>query len=143
MATKKKSLAKEIAEEGVTKTPKRKRTRKPPEKKAEPKLTKEEAVKKVTEEVVKEAEAIVEQRQAEFPDITLPTRGYFKAGDRGANVEALQTALNNLLDANIPIDGKCDAETLAAVKQFEREYGGFENGMFGLTELKAYNELRG
>lgn len=156
MAKKKESLAEELkTAEFEKEKPKRKpveRKQKAAPKKSEKKTTvvhttKDKVEKKIDtktiEEIEAEAKQVVEQRAAELPPITLPPRGYFMSGDRGVNVEALQTGLNNLIDANIPIDGKLGAETIAAVKKFEQKYGGFANGMFGKTELDEYNNLRG
>ena len=146
MAKEKMSISEQIEKEGVTEKAPVKRK---PRKKKTTKETKKTAKKKqvietdTIAEIEKEAKEIVAKRKAELPDITLPPRGYFAKGDRGTNVEMLQVALNNLLDSNIPVDGKLDALTISAVKEFENLYDGFPNGMFGVTELKAYNKLRG
>lgn len=138
-----KSLREIINEEGVIEKPKKKRTRrkKTTTPKA-PKKTKKEKTEDLMNEVEADAKKINEENKSEYPDITLPVRGYFAKGDRGVNVERLQRVLNLIVDANIPIDGIVGPETLAGVLKFEKQYGGFPNGMFGETELKLYNEMR-
>lgn len=102
---------------------------------------------KIMNEVEQEAKAYEEQveteKNLEFPLIVLPCRGYFKKLDHGMYVENLQTAMNHIVMANIPVTGEYDDATMRAVEKFEEQYGGCINGKFGGTELKAYNKLRG
>lgn len=137
-----------IKREGLEKDPEpaTKKKKKPTAKKAPVKKVKKDkspVPKTAEEEIMKMAEEYEEAKSSDLPDIVLPPRGFFMKGDTGANVEALQQALNTLIDANIPIDGKLQSDTVLAVEKFEQQYGGFPNGKFGSTELDAYNKVRG
>lgn len=97
-------------------------------------------------EIEQEAKKYVEEHSASdkyYPPVVLPCRGYFRKLDHGLNVENLQRALNQVLDCNLPVTGIIDDATIGAVTEFEKEYGGYPNGMFGTKELIAYNKLRG
>lgn len=109
--------------------------------------TKAEKVEKLAKEVTEEAEKYVEAQEQdqnqEFPVIVLPCRGYFRKWDFGDNVKNLQIAMNRLMLTGITENGEYDDDTMKAVEQFEKKYGGYVNGKFGREELAAYNKLRG
>lgn len=109
--------------------------------------TKKDKLEKAMDEVEKDAveyqKAETADKNQEFPIIVLPCRGYFKKLDRGMYVENLQTAMNHLVEANIPVTGEYDDATMCAVEKFEEQYGGYVNGKFAEPELIAYNKLRG
>lgn len=109
--------------------------------------TKAEKLEEEMNQIEQEAKEYAERHKPadtlEFPPIVLPCRGYFKKFDHGMYVENLQLAMNRIVEANIPVTGEYDAETMEAVEKFEKEYGGCVNGKFGETELIAYNKLRG
>ena len=108
--------------------------------------TKAEKTEKLAKEVTEEAEKYVEaqkQENQEFPVIVLPCRGYFRKWDFGDNVRNLQIAMNRLMLTGITENGEYDDDTMKAVEQFEKKYGGYINGKFGREELAAYNKLRG
>lgn len=112
---------------------------------AKKKMTKKQ--EKKLEEDMAEVEQAAKEYEAkenqEFPPIVLPCRGYFREWDFGQNVTNLQLAMNRIMLANIPVTGEYDKDTMAAVEEFEKKYGGCVNGRFGETELIAYNKLRG
>ena len=114
-------------------TEKKKRTRK----------TKAEKLEEQMNEVEQAAKEYIAEDEQEFPPIILPCRGYFREWDSGQSVTNLQLAMNRIMLANIPVTGEYDKDTMAAVEQFEKKYGGCVNGKFGETELIAYNKLRG
>lgn len=109
--------------------------------------TKAEKLEEEMNQIEQEAKEYTEEHKPadtlEFPPIVLPCRGYFKKFDHGMYVENLQYAMNRIIEANIPVTGEYDAETMRAVEKFEEKYGGCVNGKFGETELIAYNKLRG
>ena len=69
-----------------------------------------------------------------FP--TLPTRGYFKKGDKGTNVKRLQTCLNKI-GYKITADGIVGSKTISAVKKFQKKHGLTVDGLFGKQSLAA------
>lgn len=74
--------------------------------------------------------------QGEFPK--LPSRGYFKKGDKGAEVKKLQKFLNWALDIQLQLDGSYGPLTMDSVKRFEKIAGCKKtNGLFGSDDLAA------
>lgn len=71
----------------------------------------------------------------------LPLRGYFKKGDRGNQVRALQILLNALLDTNIAIDGVYGEKTEKAVIKFQERYDLDVDGLFGRKSLKQAKSI--
>lgn len=61
----------------------------------------------------------------------LPSRGYFKSGDRGTQVKYLQKLLNWLTDAGLAVDGIIGQKTINAVRIFQEDTGLVEDGLFG------------
>ena len=116
-------------------------------KKTKKQLAEEAKTEAMMDEVEKEAKELIKKDETdgglEFPPIILPPRGYFNEWDYGDSVRNLQLAMNRIMLANIPVTGEYDKETMAAVEEFEKKYGGCVNGKFGTTELIAYNKLRG
>lgn len=94
-------------------------------------------------EVEKEIEKVKEKPTVIAPMVIIPPRGYFRKFDQSLWVENLQKGLNILMDANIPVTGEYDDDTMLAVTQFETKYGGCANGMFDGHDLESYNKLRG
>jgi peptidoglycan hydrolase-like protein with peptidoglycan-binding domain len=76
-----------------------------------------------------------------FP--TLPSRGYFKKGDKGTQVKNLQKFLNWALDLKLSVDGIIGDATINAVKQFQKEVKIYVDGLFGkdcLSKAKTYTK---
>lgn len=70
-----------------------------------------------------------------FP--TLPSRGYFKKGDKGTNVKDLQKFLNWALNVKLAVDGSYGPITFDTVKRFEKTVGNKANGLYGKNDLAA------
>lgn len=76
-----------------------------------------------------------------FP--TLPSRGYFKNGDKGTQVKNLQKFLNWALDLKLSADGIIGNATINAVKKFQKEVKITSDGLFGkncLSKAKTYTK---
>jgi hypothetical protein len=72
----------------------------------------------------------------EYPK--LPSRGYFKKGDKGKEVIKLQKLLNWALDIKLQTDGHLGSITKDAVVRFEKLVGAKKkNGLFGENDLKS------
>ena len=74
-----------------------------------------------------------------FP--TLPKRGYFKKGDKGAQVKNLQKFLK-WYGYSVKADGKYGKKTIKAVKKFQKAFGMKGNGKFGKKSLAAARAAR-
>jgi hypothetical protein len=75
------------------------------------------------------------------PKVALPSRGYYKVGDKGQNVRTLQDWLNaNGFDCGAE-DGIYGANTAAGVKKFERKYKLKVDGLWGKKCQRKYEEL--
>lgn len=72
---------------------------------------------------------------------TLPTRGYFKKGDTGANVKLLQQLLNFLNGDKLVVDGIIGNKTINSVKKFQKNHGLSVDGLFGKKSLSKAKEL--
>ena len=72
---------------------------------------------------------------------TLPTRGYFKKGDTGANVKLLQELLNFLNGSKLVVDGILGTKTYNQVKVFQKNNGLSVDGLFGKKSLQKAKEL--
>lgn len=76
-----------------------------------------------------------------FP--TLPSRGYFKKGDKGAQVKNLQKFLNWAVNAKLTVDGEVGDKTIAAVKSFQKLVKLTQDGLFGkncLVKAKTFKK---
>lgn len=73
-----------------------------------------------------------------FP--SLPSRGYFKKGDKGTQVKNLQKFLNWANNASLSIDGIIGSKTIAQVKTFQKSAGITSDGLFGKTSLAKAKE---
>lgn len=76
-----------------------------------------------------------------FP--TLPSRGYFKNGDKSDQVKNLQKFLNWATGANLSVDGIIGTKTINAVKSFQKNVGVPQDGLFGknsLAKAKTYTK---
>lgn len=76
-----------------------------------------------------------------FP--TLPSRGYFKKGDKGTQVKNLQKFLNWAISSNLAIDGHIGYLTINAVKEFQKVTGIKADGYFGkdsLSKAKVFSK---
>lgn len=62
---------------------------------------------------------------------TLPSRGYFKKGDKGTQVKNLQKLLNWLNGAKLSVDGILGNDTLNEVGKFQKTYGLKVDKLFG------------
>jgi hypothetical protein len=74
-----------------------------------------------------------------FP--TLPFRGYFKKGDKGANVRLLQQFLNWANGCRLAVDGDIGPLTIAQVKAFQKNNGLVVDGLFGRKSLAKAKEI--
>lgn len=76
-----------------------------------------------------------------FP--TLPSRGYFKKGDKGTQVRNLQRFLNWANGSNISADGIIGNKTIEEVKKFQSAVNLSADGLFGrnsLLKAKSYTK---
>lgn len=73
-----------------------------------------------------------------FP--TLPSRGYFKKGDKGTQVKNLQKLLNWANNDKLSVDGVIGDKTIASVKKFQKVLGVSQDGLFGKNTLKKAKE---
>ena len=74
---------------------------------------------------------------------TLPSRGYFKKGDKGTQVKNLQKFLNWALDLKLVVDGIIGNATINAVKQFQNKVKIYVDELFGkdcLSKAKTYTK---
>jgi len=74
-----------------------------------------------------------------FP--TLPDRGYFKDGDKGTQVKYLQKLLN-WCGADLSEDGDLGPKTTAAVKEFQKDRGLAQDGLFGKDSLEEARKIK-
>lgn len=72
----------------------------------------------------------------------LPVRGYFKNGDKGKQVQVLQTALNACKFNCGKIDGIYGAKTIDGVKKFQKAVGIMVDGKFGVKSLAALKKYK-
>lgn len=73
----------------------------------------------------------------------LPTRGYFKDGDKGTQVKYLQQFLNWAVNSNLNVDGIIGPKTISAVKTFQDKVNIKQDGYFGkdsLSKAKSYKK---
>lgn len=75
-----------------------------------------------------------------FP--TLPSRGYFKKGDKGENVKRLQRFLNWYGNYGLAVDGVLGDKTIAAVKKFQKATGLKQDGAFGKNSLAKAKSVK-
>lgn len=75
-----------------------------------------------------------------FP--VLPTRGYFKYGDKGEQVKHLQKFLNWYGNYNLDIDGEYGVLTETAVEKFQRATKLDADGLFGKKSLKKAKSIK-
>ena len=84
-------------------------------------------------------EPVKEYYKGEYPK--LPSRGYFKKGDKGAEVKKLQQYLNWFGNYKLAVDGYLGNLTFNAVKAFQKAVKITVDGLFGgvsLMKAKAY-----
>ena len=72
----------------------------------------------------------------------LPVKGYFKKGDKGAQVGNLQKFLNWYGKYNLDVDNSFGAKTEAAVKKFQKSEKLEIDGCFGAASLKAAKAIK-
>ena len=75
-----------------------------------------------------------------FP--TLPTRSYFKSGDRGTHVKYLQQFLNWAVNTKLVVDGIIGPKTISAVKLFQKTVGIKQDGLFGKISLSKAKDYK-
>ena len=71
----------------------------------------------------------------------LPSRGYFKKGDSGAEVRHLQTALKWATSVKMKVDGKFGNKTLWAVVWYQHMNGLVPDGEFGPEAMRVLNVM--
>lgn len=69
----------------------------------------------------------------EYPK--LPSRGYFKKGDKSDEVKKVQKFINWALDIKLVVDGSYGPITKQEVTRFEKLVGNKANGQFGKNDL--------
>lgn len=69
-----------------------------------------------------------------FP--TLPSRGYFKKGDKGTQVKNLQKFLNWANGCKLGVDGIIGNNTISQVKAFQKEVKITSDGLYGKSSLE-------
>lgn len=72
----------------------------------------------------------------------LPSRGYFKKGDKGSEVKNVQKFLNWALSIKLSVDGSYGQLTKEAVERYERTVQNKDNGQFGKNDLAKAKEYR-
>ena len=72
----------------------------------------------------------------------LPIRGYFKRGDKGAQVNNLQKFLNWYDEYKLVVDGVIGSKTIIAVEKFQKAKGLDVDGLFGRACLKRAKDVR-
>lgn len=72
----------------------------------------------------------------------LPSRGYFKSGDKGTQVKYLQKLLNWLTGAGLAADGIVGQKTINAVRTFQEDTGLVEDGLFGQNCLAKAKTIK-
>jgi peptidoglycan hydrolase-like protein with peptidoglycan-binding domain len=72
----------------------------------------------------------------------LHSRGYFKKGDKGTQVERLQKFLNWFGDYKLDPDGIFGNKTLAAVMDFQKKNNLDIDGLFGKESLKKAKSIK-
>ena len=75
-----------------------------------------------------------------FP--VLPSRGYFKIGDEGTNVQYLQGFLNWAVGSKLTKDGEVGPLTIKAVEKYQENYGLKVDGQFGKASLDKARKIR-
>ena len=71
--------------------------------------------------------------------VTLPPSGSLKSGDTGAEVKALQQALNTVGSATLKVDGNFGPATEQAVIAFQQANGLAADGVVGAKTAQALN----
>lgn len=72
----------------------------------------------------------------------LPSRGYFKRGDKGTQVKYMQLFLRWAIGSGIAADGIVGEKTINAVVAFQDEVGLYEDGLFGKNCLSAAKKFK-
>lgn len=72
----------------------------------------------------------------------LPLRGYFRKGDKGAQVKNLQRLLNWINRDELSIDGIIGDKTISAVRLAQKRLGLAQDGLFGRATLKACKKYK-
>lgn len=75
-----------------------------------------------------------------FP--TLPSRGYFKKGDKGTQVKNLQKFLNWYGSYKLTVDGDFSSNTYAAVRNFQANEKLTVDGQFGKKSLEKAKTIK-
>ena len=86
------------------------------------------------------AEPVKKAYTGTFP--TLPSRGYFRKGDKGTQVKNLQKFLNWSGGYGLVVDGDFGVKTLAAVKDFQKKNGLDVDGLFGKKSLAKAKAIK-
>lgn len=72
----------------------------------------------------------------------LPSRGYFRNGDKGTEVGKLQAFLNWYGGYGLVVDNDFGSKTLSAVKGFQLQEGLTTDGLFGKKSLEKAKSVR-
>ena len=72
----------------------------------------------------------------------LPSRGYFKSGDRGTQVKYVQKFLNWYGKYGLSVDGAYGPKTIAATKKFQGAMGLKKDGLFGSKTLSKAKSVK-
>ena len=72
----------------------------------------------------------------------MPSRGYFKKGDKGTQVKNLQKLLNWLNGAKLSVDGIIGNDTLNEVGKFQETYGLKVDKFFGKECLEKAKTIK-
>ena len=72
----------------------------------------------------------------------LPSRGYFKKGDKGTQVKYLQKFLNWYGNYKLEVDGEIGNLTLNAVKDFQKKNKLVVDGLFGAKSLAKAKTIK-
>lgn len=72
----------------------------------------------------------------------LPEIGYLQKGDEGTQVRNLQKFLNWCISAGLNVDGDFGAKTDKAVREYQKQYGLKEDGLFGKKSLEKAKTIK-
>ncbi len=72
----------------------------------------------------------------------LPSRGYFKKGDKGNEVKNLQKLLNWAVDSKLSVDGIIGDKTISAVKKLQSKLLLKQDSLFGKNTLSKSKTLK-
>lgn len=83
--------------------------------------------------------AVAKYYSGTYPKI--PSRGYFKKGDKGTQVKRMQAVIK-WCGISVAVDGKYGSKTVSAVKKLQKKLGLKQDGKFGKKTLEKVKKLK-